>query len=680
MLYIRRLLTTFALCLFAAAIYAQHPLQLSTQQITFNTTHELQTDSVSVTLTNTGSSSLLVKALVFSIYGHKPFSVSDSVFSLAAGDSKVLKVYFKPRHNILNNSELVFFNNSGKGHLRIDLLGQGTYSNTYYSGTQNLEGQLLKTALNTRLAQGYITLGYSGTNNGRLLMFGTLDNWQVNGREPGRTTNKVECVYTGRTLENYPLNTGTLNNAPYTMNTEHTWPQSQGSDNDPMESDVHHLYPTDGPTNSARGNKPFNWVPNPTNTYTGGSKADPTNFEPRDLQKGAVARSMLYYAVRYYNNVNVSLGYLQSQEATMRQWAALYPPDSIAIRRNNAIFAAQNNRNPFTDYPQLLDRMATLHQAVSTTPVIQGLYVSDTNVNLGSITTGQNGNYRVLVINTGNQPLQLTNIRLANQTFLLTGASTRTVSPGETEVLEVSYAGAGGAVSDTLLFGTNISATPLVKVSFSANATAGIQMGNLLLPWANSQVTLTGGSSQQLLFRWNASDAGDSVPVYHVVIYPVGDSAANPLIRISAGTDTVAGLNYMVAANTLLADGYLPGEPVDLLWQVEATAGNITAYSTEARPLQLTVEQGVGMEVLQEGKLKIYPNPGFSEGMLHVESEIPISTATVSDLLGHEWSLPLQLNGDSWTLQLPALEYGIYIARFELSNKAVVYRKLKING
>jgi hypothetical protein len=251
-------------------------------------------------------------------------------------------------------------------------------------------------------------------------MFGTVDNWKVNGREPSHTNPyKNECVYSGRTIS-YPtndFNTGTLNNAPYSMNTEHTWPQSFMGSAEPMQSDMHHLFISDGGLNSARGNKPFGWVPNPTLTYTGGSKANSIWFEPRDAHKGPVARSILYFALRHASNPSVDQSFLDtSQQRMLREWVRLFPSDSVARRRNNDIQAAQGNRNALVDYPQFLDRITTVLPPAST-PVIRDARLSETSIQFGTIPSGSLGTHQLWIFNGGNQSLLVSGISIGGNGF-----------------------------------------------------------------------------------------------------------------------------------------------------------------------------------------------------------------------------------------------------------------------
>ena len=66
---------------------------------------------------------------------------------------------------------------------------------------------------------------------------------------------------------------------------------------------------------------------------------------------------------------------ITSQESVLRDWHELHPPSTKDIQRNQDIFLEQNNRNPFVDYPQLLNRIQSV-STTSTAPTLDSVYVS----------------------------------------------------------------------------------------------------------------------------------------------------------------------------------------------------------------------------------------------------------------------------------------------------------------
>lgn len=534
-------------------------LRLSVDSLVFNNTNETQRDSAFVTLYNEGSSKLEGRIRQFHIYNHQPFWTPDSVFSIAAGDSLRMKIYFTPRHNILNKGVLVVDVRTGTGPKSIRVRGQGTYSRTYYNSSQNQTGAALVSALRTITGSPYQVLTYSGTNNARQRMFYIVDNWKVNGREPNHNeAYKNECIYTGRTISyNSQIGTGSLNNSPYSMNTEHSWPQSMGADNDPMESDLHHLFVTDGGTNSARGNKPLGNVPSPTLTYTGGSKANSTVFEPRDAQKGISARALFYFAVRYGNAGTTQFAWISPYESDLRQWHALYPPDSVARRRNDDVQTYQLNRNPFVDYPQFLDRISNLLTASPSSPALWGLYVPDSLLP-GTISVSQQRSYRVPVVNHGTESIELTNIAVSGSGLSYSGTTSRSIAPGELVEIEVNMQFTStGQPTGQLQFSTNVPGRANVVLPLSALAERsrwnGTGAWTQTSAWNNSFVP---ASSSQPLVETGELQLTDSRTVSSM---EVGSGAT---LRLQAGSKLTTSGNLVNNGTIVVENGasLLPNE------------------------------------------------------------------------------------------------------------------------
>lgn len=147
------------------------------------------------------------------------------------------------------------------------------------------------------------------------------------------------------------------------INCEHTWPQSKFSGKYPKEiqkADLHHLYPTDSTANSIRGNFNFSDIASDngkladddcTSSKSGSSVASGGDdyFEPPTIHKGNVARSLFYFSVRY------SITIPKAEEAVLRKWNELDPIDQDEINKNEIIYSVQKNRNPFIDYPELIN-------------------------------------------------------------------------------------------------------------------------------------------------------------------------------------------------------------------------------------------------------------------------------------------------------------------------------------
>lgn len=163
-----------------------------------------------------------------------------------------------------------------------------------------------------------------------------------------------------------------------TYNREHLFCQSWfGATHEPPFSDLHHIFPVSSWINSTRNNNAFGEVSSPNRVWQNGSRfgpnsftclSDPTPsgnvFEPIDEFKGDIARAFFYMATRYMfedSNFNaLSPMTLKSQLRPwalemLKNWALLDPVSQKETDRNNAIYLIQHNRNPYIDYPQLVN-------------------------------------------------------------------------------------------------------------------------------------------------------------------------------------------------------------------------------------------------------------------------------------------------------------------------------------
>lgn len=158
-------------------------------------------------------------------------------------------------------------------------------------------------------------------------------------------------------------------------NKEHIWAKSNGfaTESKPAHSDLHHLRASDERCNNLRGNLPFNTVSQHTssnaveNHYkqkTDNYRITNSYFEPRDSDKGDVARALFYMATRYYNgdgsnsalsltNGNDSSGGKWGYLDTLLAWHEADPVDEFEAHRNDLIYEQfQHNRNPYIDHPE----------------------------------------------------------------------------------------------------------------------------------------------------------------------------------------------------------------------------------------------------------------------------------------------------------------------------------------
>ncbi|MBO4803697.1 MAG: endonuclease, partial [Muribaculaceae bacterium] len=164
------------------------------------------------------------------------------------------------------------------------------------------------------------------------------------------------------------------------FNREHSFPKSWFDDNYPMYTDLFHLYPTDIKVNGQRSNFPFGVCANGTRLVNGkyygkgklGTSTYPgyngTVFEPDDEYKGDFARTYFYMVTCYKNELRNWSGSPQLNYAAnkykafsnwsismLMEWTRLDPVSDKEIKRNDAVYAIQGNRNPFIDHPELAE-------------------------------------------------------------------------------------------------------------------------------------------------------------------------------------------------------------------------------------------------------------------------------------------------------------------------------------
>ena len=187
-------------------------------------------------------------------------------------------------------------------------------------------------------------------------------------------------------------------------NREHIIPQSVFNEQSPMVSDAHFITPTDGKVNAIRSNYPHSVVVTPTETTRNGSKLGASTtagytgpvFEPINEFKGDIARMYFYFATRYENTVS-TYNYAMFNNTTnkvfttafLNQLLAWHNQDPVSAReiaRNNAIYARQNNRNPYIDHPEYVASVWTTEPVDTQAPTEPtNLVVTTTTSNTASV-------------------------------------------------------------------------------------------------------------------------------------------------------------------------------------------------------------------------------------------------------------------------------------------------------
>ncbi len=231
----------------------------------------------------------------------------------------------------------------------------------YYDSAAGLTGAPLKTAL-YNIIKGHTVQSYP--------LWSWYDNTDL------KSDGKIWDIYTDDCVFTYSTDQcGSYANICDCYNNEHSFPKSWFGDVSPMNSDIFHLYPTDGKVNGMRSNYPYGETS--TGTVYGNSKLgnstfsgySGTVFEPADQYKGDLARGYLYMVTRYENVVagweaddpngdamldGTSFPCFEPWALSLLlKWNAQDPVSQKEIDRNNKIYTlVQHNRNPYIDHPE----------------------------------------------------------------------------------------------------------------------------------------------------------------------------------------------------------------------------------------------------------------------------------------------------------------------------------------
>lgn len=247
----------------------------------------------------------------------------------------------------------------------------------YYESANGLTGYGLKTALyniiKEHVSQGYGSLWdfYSAheldtsyENDGSIL--------DIYSERPGSSDPYVYSIGSDQC--------GNYSGEGDCYNREHSFPRSWfGGKVEPMNSDVHHIFASDGYVNSQRSSYPYGEVGSASFASQNGSLLGSsisglgysgTVFEPIDEFKGDLARAYFYMATRYENAIGGWQGNSSSSNAVLngssnqvfeswvltmlKSWHQQDPVSQKELDRNNAANLYQGNRNPYVDHPEFV--------------------------------------------------------------------------------------------------------------------------------------------------------------------------------------------------------------------------------------------------------------------------------------------------------------------------------------
>lgn len=384
----------------------------------------------------------------------------------------------------------------------------------YYNSANGLSGAALKTELSSIITNGHNDKGYSGLwtaykttdidkdyeNDGTIL--------DIYSEKPSGT-------------DPYKYNPGTNQCGTYSTegncyNREHIVPQSLFNQASPMVADIHFIRATDGKVNGMRSNYPFGKVGSASFTSQNGSKLGTsvssgysgTVFEPIDEFKGDVARMIFYFVTRYQSKLSTfssgnMLGSstfpgLQTWELNvLLAWHNQDPVSQAEIKRNNASYTFQGNRNPFIDNPNYVNLIWGSQQPSGDTQAptaATGLNVSGTTS--GSISLAWNAS-------TDNVGVTAYNVYMNGSLQTTTGSTSTTISGLTPSTTYSFYVVAKDAAGNSSSNSSTVSGT-----TNSGGTTPGTNCANEnfeTIPAASSTYTTRTWSNGGI--SWTATDA-----------------------------------------------------------------------------------------------------------------------------------------------------------------------------
>lgn len=391
-----------------------------------------------------------------------------------------------------------------------------TTLSTYY---KNIDGKsntndALRTQLCTIISTGYTSIGYSSLPD-QVYAASTDPSDFYNG-----SSKTMEDIYSS-----YPYVAGDAKASATTCgegwNKEHTVPQSWFNESSPMKSDAHHVFPTDIKMNSDRSSYPYGETDaaKGCEEYGYGRKGasklssyDGTVYEPGDDYKGDLARVYFYMATRYRTTNftsgtgNTSFTYTSGvadltdyMKNLMLKWHRNDPVSEKELKRNNAIYTHQKNRNPFVDYPCLVEYVwgDKAGEAVDLSSLVSGYD------GVGTDCCANPDDPNITVSATSVTLDKTNNGATSTKTFTITGAN---LTDG------ISIAKTGSAyitVSPTTISAANANSTQTITVTYKPKA-EGTHTATLTISSTganNKTVAISGTCTTVYTATWMADGA-----------------------------------------------------------------------------------------------------------------------------------------------------------------------------
>lgn len=513
----------------------------------------------------------------------------------------------------------------------------------YYSSCENKGGRSLLTALHDKTGP-HTVVSYDGL-------------WDLYKTSDTKANGKIWDMYS---TKEWPVNSqhcGNYKKVGDCYNREHSFPKSWFDDKSPMYSDAFHLYPTDGKVNGQRSNFPYGEcsggtrLPDNGGVHALGRLGTSTFpgysgivFEPDDEYKGDFARSYFYMATAYNDRISTWSSPMLSGNSfpafsswavnLLLKWHRQDPVSDKEIKRNEAIYAKQRNRNPYIDHPEMVEYIwgnrstQTWSSSVTAEPEIL-LPADGSTVSMGLTAPGV-ALSRTIAVRTENATSGIT-LSFNGREFDVTPASVSAEAANNANgtTATVTFKGTvAGKYSEQM---TVACGTLRTHVTFTAEITDGLP----LAPAENI-------TDESFDVRWTYVGDADASGNYSLSVLDASGSAVDGYPMAVRGTDgrhTVSGLSPKTTYSFFMKSQSL-------------TSGTLTVTTAEPVP---------AVDFFFEGDLDLASEPGKPSP----EAELWIETENVSSDYTISVSAPFELSLDksTWTrsISLSPEEDRIYL-------------------
>jgi len=506
-------------------------------------------------------------------------------------------------------------------------------------------------------------------------------------------------------------------------NREHIIPQSVFDEKAPMVSDAHFITPTDGKVNGIRSNYPHSVVAVASETSLNQSKLGQSTtagytglvFEPIDEFKGDIARMYFYFATRYENTVaNYSYPMFNGTSnkvftpaflSVLIAWHNQDPVSPREIARNNAIYARQNNRNPYIDHPEYVASVWTTEadDTISPTAPLDLAVASSTSNSINLTWSAATDNVAVTgyavyvnsVFKQNETGLSATVTGLTPSTsydfYIIARDASNNISIPSTTVSGVTTASTGGGnTGSEIFFSEYIEGSGNNKILEISNFTGStINLSDYSI---KKQTNGAGAWSTGLPLTGSINTGASYVIAYNLALTacynPASANLSTGAVDIQYNGNDPIGLfkNNVLIDIIGTFDGGAPNFAIDeTLRRKPGVTGPNTTFnkSGEWDVYAKDVCSGLGShavtlsnEEFNSGEFSIYPNPATQQFTVNFKEGDGSFSIAIYSVLGQK--VFEKQNTNNKTVGIQYLSKGTYVVKITKDSKTLT-RKLLIN-